>query len=166
MNNKQAFTLIELLVVVLIIGILAAVALPQYQKAVWKGRLATIKDVTKSIANGEDAYYLATGSYTADLDALSLDFPTPNSSSTSTNETSYHYSWGRCHVVVSSQYAECFLYKDNDPFLSYQANFSLRGGDICFAHNQNALANKICQNETHRTTSSYSSTSWEGYYYP
>ncbi len=50
-QNKQAFTLIELLVVVLIIGILAAIALPQYQKAVFKSHMAEAIVNLKTIAN-------------------------------------------------------------------------------------------------------------------
>lgn len=49
MYKKHRFTLIELLVVVLIIGILSAVALPQYQAAVEKSRVARLLPLFKSI---------------------------------------------------------------------------------------------------------------------
>ncbi|WP_428075023.1 type IV pilin protein [Candidatus Avelusimicrobium luingense] len=74
MNNK-AFTLIELLVVVLIIGILASVALPQYQKAVWKSRNAQLKTLAQSVAQAEQAYYMANGQYSFNFDVLDLDLP-------------------------------------------------------------------------------------------
>ena len=72
-SNKQAFTLIELLVVVLIIGILAAVALPQYQKAVTKSRVATILPTLSSMVKAQEAYYLANGQYTSDGRLLDLE---------------------------------------------------------------------------------------------
>lgn len=72
--NKRGFTLIELLVVVLIIGILVAVALPQYQKAVARSRAGSILSLGASIAAAEETYYLAHGNY-AEFDLLDLDIP-------------------------------------------------------------------------------------------
>ena len=71
----RGFTLIELLVVVFIIGILAAIALPQYEVAVRKSRVARVLPVLKSIVNAKQVYYMANGQYTADLDTLDIDFP-------------------------------------------------------------------------------------------
>ena len=59
--KNHAFTLIELLVVVLIIGILAAIALPQYQKAVQRARLSEMGGVFSSAKQALDAYLLENG---------------------------------------------------------------------------------------------------------
>jgi type IV pilus assembly protein PilE len=74
MYNDKAVTLIELLVVVLIIGILAAIALPQYQKAVEKSRAAEALSVMRTIKDAEEVYYLTHGEYTADFGNLDIDY--------------------------------------------------------------------------------------------
>ena len=60
-KNNRAFTLIELLVVVLIIGILSAIALPQYQKAVEKSRAAEALTNMRTIVNNVEMVILETG---------------------------------------------------------------------------------------------------------
>lgn len=69
---KKGFTLIELLVVVLIIGILAAIAVPQYETAVLKSRLGAVMSNVKRINDALELYYLNMGEYPAD-DLTSVD---------------------------------------------------------------------------------------------
>lgn len=69
------FTLIELLVVVLIIGILAAVALPQYEKAVLKARYTEVQSVVSAAKKAAESYYMANGSYPQYWDDMDVDFP-------------------------------------------------------------------------------------------
>ncbi len=71
--NKKAFTLIEILVVVLIIGILAAIAVPQYQKAVDKALITKMIPMMNGILQAEDVYFLTNGKYALDLSELDID---------------------------------------------------------------------------------------------
>ena len=67
------FTLIELLVVVLIIGILSAIALPQYEMAVAKTRASQILVRMNALKTGVVSYFLANGVYPEDVTLLDVD---------------------------------------------------------------------------------------------
>lgn len=78
-NEKNAaFTLIELLVVVLIIGILATIAVPQYNKAVIKARLSEGIVILNALEKAQEEYKMANGDYAdlsdlGELDSLSIN---------------------------------------------------------------------------------------------
>ena len=72
---NKGFTLIELLVVVLIIGILASIAIPQYQKAVEKARMTEGLTMLRAIANAHKAYYMGNGVYAIHIDELDIEIP-------------------------------------------------------------------------------------------
>ncbi len=74
MKNKLGFTLIELLVVVLIIGILAAVALPQYKLSVAKSKFAILKQYNEKIVDDAIQYFLIYDNWPNTFKVLNIDF--------------------------------------------------------------------------------------------
>ena len=174
-RNRKGFTLIELLVVVLIIGILAAVALPQYKVAVSKARLANLIAMTDAVQKAQEAYYMANGEYTNQWDELGIDFQGTQSQ-------------GGKKLIGASGW-QLRLYKDNDPadpgsngapnsvyvfddklpgiqlIMAYSKGglSGWNGRRDCYALKTSSLANTLCKNATQTTNTSGSGSEYNYY---
>ena len=152
LNKKftKGFTLIELLVVVLIIGVLAAIALPQYKKAVLRSKFAAIKDITRVIYEAEQRYYLANNQYTTNWNDLDITVDTNN-----------------CTINAPYNYILCSLKdKQNKLLLQYliMPQTQQRRCDA-WPGDENSLTNQICKIETGKNTPYQQCGSYCIYYY-
>ena len=170
--KSRAFTLIELLVVVLIIGILAAIALPQYQLSVWKTRYVQAKVLAESIATAEEIYYLANGKYTQNYDELDVSLPGDDFRCVDACYT--YFKWGKCALYVvenSRATVHCDMKKGTaGQYLMYHIGFA---HSSLYANERRCIASggtdqptsrdinwKICAGETNKgTRNSWGTTS-------
>ncbi len=72
-RSRLGFTLIELLIVVVIIGILAAIAIPKFQSTKGKAYAATLKSDLKNVASMQEGYFYYNESYAANVMALAFN---------------------------------------------------------------------------------------------
>ena len=75
---RRGFTLLELLIVVIIIGILAGLAIPNFFRGVERARWAEAKTIIGTLRASQIRYRAQMGSYTANLADLDAEFTTPN----------------------------------------------------------------------------------------
>lgn len=147
--HKQGFTLMEMLATILIIGILAAIALPEYKTAVYNSRLSGVMTNVKSIANSLELYYLSMGKYPDDgLTNLDIGI----GGCTITNEV-YNCAKGTVYAFGISDDEKPvggFLGEKQGlayiQYLKEEPTVAKRNQRECWADSSNELANRVCLN--------------------
>ena len=155
-NGSQGFTLIELLVVVLIIGILAAIALPQYKMTVAKTQYSTLKNMTKSIKESVDRYFLVNSTYPQQFSDLDIDF---GDATTTEGENTFWVNTAdgiRCQIYVKVHVIICGK-TIFGTYTRYDFGGFSRGATTCDANSTDTtdLVNRICQQDTGRTAPNF-----------
>lgn len=75
-SKRRGFTLIELLIVVVIIGILAAIAVPKFQNTKGKANAASLRADIRNLITAQEAYFYDNAAYTSDINLLNIRMTT------------------------------------------------------------------------------------------
>ncbi|WP_424244818.1 prepilin-type N-terminal cleavage/methylation domain-containing protein [Elusimicrobium posterum] len=145
---KKGFTLIELLVVVLIIGILAAIALPQYKKAVEKSRMSEGIMFTRSLASGVQLYHMQNGSYPLNYEDMDITLPGTKAVYDGVHDRlNINKNW---YSIMHPPSGSVFVYPifriGRQPYLSYNNyNTKLTPLFMCISDQDNTEAIALCK---------------------
>ena len=160
-QNLSGFKLIELLVVVLIIGILASVALPQYQKAVEKSRQAEAWGMLQSLMKAAQIAKMEERS-DYNWEELSLDFITGDGTSATGCASSFDTNnWNIINGMIwNANYVSA--YRKNSPFGYYTLILTDDGRKYCYSEQSAAVCAKVGAN----TNSPQTIAGYDGTLYP
>ena len=131
--KNHAFTLIELLVVILAIGILAAIALPQYYQAVGKAKFSELKILTKTVQEAVQRYYMFNNTYEGATGGLDITKPQGSS----------------CMIWENNNMIRCCkdIFGTNVCYYVYIESGRSKSC-IVFDTDKSSRANLLCRNET------------------
>lgn len=113
-RDRQGFTLIELLIVVVIIGILAAIAIPKFSATREKAYFSAMKSDLKNLQSQQEIYYSDPAnnySYASDIAATGLDFSASQGVTVGMNEgTSTGWGASATHAALDNSSQFCAVY--------------------------------------------------------
>ena len=122
MRNARGFTLIELLIVVVIIGILAAIAIPKFANTKEKAYIAAMKSDLRNLVTAQESYFADQVSYTSSTTAMSFNSSTGVTvtvgtvSGTGWNATASHNGTAKtCGIYVGSATAPISGQNEGEP---------------------------------------------------
>ena len=105
---KKGFTLIELLIVVVIIGILAAIAIPKFATTKEKAYMATMKTDLRNLATAQEGYFSDTQAFTNDTTTLGFA-PSKNVVITIDQVTASGWHGKAVHSLVSGKACNVYV---------------------------------------------------------